>query len=117
MNGLDDDPFGSVLESSSESILGAYMKFAEEKYFKGTPPVVDLEMIDGPDPAILSPERKIQISKNVIRATKMCKVLILHELIHHHLLQKDHDADKDEGPRFQAEVQRLWDAGAYKNLL
>ena len=117
MNGFDDDPFGAVLESTDEAKLKSYMRAAEQKYFKGSPPAVDLEMIDGPDPAILSTRRTIQISRNVVRATKMCRVLILHELIHHYLLQKDGDADADEGPRFEAEVQRLWDAGAYKNLL
>jgi hypothetical protein len=48
---------------------------------------------------------------------KTTRILILHELIHWSLFQENGDADENEGQRFQAEIQRLWSAGAYKNLL
>jgi hypothetical protein len=118
MNGFDDDPFGSVNEQSAEELLREYMRWAEGKFFSDCPyPVVDLEIVDGPDPATFSTNRTIQLSKNIVLAQKMCKVLILHELIHNYLLQTKGDADSDEGPKFQAQVKRLWEKGAYHRLL
>lgn len=49
--------------------------------------------------------------------TKLCHILILHELIHIKLRRKDSDPDEAEGERFQAEVKRLWGKGAYSRLL
>jgi hypothetical protein len=70
-----------------------------------------------PDPARLTNERVIQISSTVARSKKLRQVLILHELIHNALLCQFGDPDHEEGDKFQAEVQRLWDAGAYRKLL
>jgi hypothetical protein len=72
--------------------------------------------VDSPDPGTLRGDR-IEINQCLIRNRKLCKVVILHELIHRWLICRDGDADKEEGPRFQAEVHRLWGEGAYRKLL
>lgn len=48
---------------------------------------------------------------------KTTPILILHELVHYNLFLETGDPDSEEGQRFQKEVRRLWDAGAYKKLL
>ncbi len=48
--------------------------------------------------------------------TKLCGFLLLHELAHAALRKRDGDADEKEGERFNAEIKRLKDAGAYDNL-
>ena len=92
------------------------MKAAEAKYFPESQPIRDLAIVNNPNPGTLRGDH-IEISRNVIRAKKLCKVIILHELIHRWLSCRDGNADKDEGPRFQAEIERLWSRGAYRNLL
>lgn len=48
---------------------------------------------------------------------KTTQIVFLHELIHYKLFKENGDADDAEGERFEAEVRRLWDAGAYIKLL
>ena len=118
MNGFDDDQMGSILEESAEESLRQFMRDAERRHFPKAPLVAELEVISARDPATLTPNHVIQVSKNIIVNQKMCKVLVIHELIHLWLFHRDNgDADVKEGPRFQVEVERLWREGAYKRLL
>lgn len=48
---------------------------------------------------------------------KTTQILILHELIHWSLFLENSDPDEKEEDRFQAEIQRLWNSGAYRGLL
>jgi len=48
---------------------------------------------------------------------KVCKIMILHELIHSKLFKVNGDADGQEGAAFEAEVDRLWEEGVYRKLL
>lgn len=116
MAGFLDDPMGGTLEDTDEEHLRLFMRAAETKYFPKSKRVQDLTVLDSLDPGALRGDY-IEISRNVIRAKKLCKVIILHELIHRWLIYRDGDADKDEGPRFQKEVDRLWSEGAYRKLL
>lgn len=112
-----DDPMEEVRCESSAEVLKHQMRIFEVRYFSGIPPVADLEVGDVEGPAMLTPERIIRISPSAASWSKIRQVLVLHELIHHALWQRDGNPDEDEGARFQAEVERLWEAGAYKNLL
>ena len=47
----------------------------------------------------------------------LAKIPILHELIHHALRCENGDPDADEGDRFKAQNQRLWNLDVYKELL
>ncbi len=114
---FDKDPIKTISEESSVAILRAFLRAAERRYFPGIPNIVGIEIVDNPNPATLTPLDVIQLNRCVILNEKMCKVLILHELIHHGLLISTGDAHAEEGPPFQAEVERLWKLGAYRQLL
>lgn len=113
---FDNDPMQNILEESSLQQLRIFLKAASSKYFPEVPNAPDVEIVDDPNPARLN-RNVIQISRNVILDKKICRILILHELIHHALLETTGDPDANEGAPFQAEVERLWVLGAYKGLL
>ncbi|HZD75650.1 MAG TPA: hypothetical protein VE218_01510 [Acidobacteriaceae bacterium] len=114
---MDDVPFEVLAEeSANELIMRFCMRRVEQRYFAGAPSVTDLRVVDMRDPARMK-DGVIEISSTAARWPKMRQVLILHELIHNALFHRFGDPDHEEGERFQAEVKRLWDAGAYKNLL
>ena len=117
MTGYFDDPMRSVHEENSAELLRFFLLLAQDKYFPSVPYVADIEIVDDLHPACLTPSNVIQLSRNVILSQKMCKVLILHELIHHALRAVTGDPDEAEGAVFQAQVDRLWNEGAYRGLL
>jgi hypothetical protein len=114
---VNNSPFEVMAKESAQEIMRVCMRRLEQRYFAGIPAVADLEVVEMLDPARLTNGRVIQISSTVARWRKLRQVLILHELIHNALLHRFDDPDHDEGERFQAEVKRLWEAEAYKNLL
>jgi hypothetical protein len=118
MNGFYvDDPMGDVRAEAAAVTLKHTMRAFEERYFSGSPKVKDLEVALVEGPAMLTTELVIRLNPSVASWPKLSKLLILHELIHNFLLHRDQDADDEEGSRFQAEVSRLWKAGAYVGLL
>ena len=102
---------------ANKTVLTSRLRAYEQKYFASVAPVVGLELARIMGPAGLLPTRIIQINPVVASFSKLCGVLLLHELIHHKLMLEDGDPDEEEGARFQAEVARLWEVGAYRNLL
>jgi hypothetical protein len=104
---------------TSEALLNYWAKKYQAQYFSTTLPAPSVE-IGAPDkgPACyLLSENVILIHPAVTPFIKLCKPLTLHELIHFNLFKKYGDPDEPEGQRFQAERQRLWEAGAYADLL
>lgn len=93
------------------------MRLLERIYFPNKTPVRSLDVCSLPGPACLTPEGVIQINQSVAAYPKMRAIIILHELIHHNLRVLGNDDDPGEGERFQNEVVRLWNEGAYKGLL
>ena len=117
MRNFDDEPFGSVVDESSETDLQRALTFFQKEYFSGVPCVAGLEIApDVPGPALLTETGAIRVHSAAATWPRTARVLILHELIHHALQQKDVSDDEDGEP-FQAELERLWKAGAYRKLL
>jgi hypothetical protein len=114
-----DEPFAEVTSEANSVMIQKIMRDLERKYFPGVSPILDLEItssIDGP--AELIPTTKvIRINSQVAGWSKLSQVVILHELIHHFLLLRDGDPDTSEGQRFQTEIKRLWEEGAYTKIL
>ncbi len=117
MNGFEDDPMGSAIDGADEEFLRMYVDAAQRRHFSDIERVAGFEVVDDPNPATLSPGRVIQISRAIVRCPKICKLLILHELIHHKLWVTTGNAHREEGLNFQREVERLWSEGAYKGIL
>jgi hypothetical protein len=61
--------------------------------------------------------KTLYIEKAVITSEKLSRILLLHEMIHINLIEENGDPDEAHGDRFQAEIDRLFEAGAYKKLL
>jgi hypothetical protein len=102
---------------TSEAVLNSRLREFERHYFAGQKPIEGLEVTQLPGPSqSLVDRRVIQIHPNVATYPKICGILILHELIHSKLLQENGDPDVKESERFQAEVERLYEAKAYRHL-
>jgi hypothetical protein len=113
-----DESSGEALTTEThEAFLRGFLRSFESRYFAGVLPVEDLSLQAPPEggPACLY-LNVVRIDPGVAPFYKLCKILILHELIHHKLLISDGDADENEGERFQAEVERLQNEGAYARL-
>lgn len=119
------EEFGSMADydfgDSNEAVLTYQMRAFEHTYFAfpNLPPVSALKVLkDETSAGYYVPEQNlIVLSSLIARFAKVCHPIILHELIHHKLYCENRDPDKDEGVRFEAEIQRLWDAGAYRKML
>jgi hypothetical protein len=88
-------------------------------YFRDmvTPPRLEVRPPDRGPACYVKEENVIFIHPAVTPFLKLCRVLILHELIHGSLYKKFGDPDEAEGEPFQAERQRLWCEKAYADLL
>jgi hypothetical protein len=97
-----------------ETILRHY----ELRYFADSAPIQNIRVVPMDNAACyVLEENCLYVSEASALSWKLIRIVILHELIHRKLLAQNGDPDPDEGDRFQAEVQRLWDAGAYRRLL
>jgi hypothetical protein len=88
-------------------------------YAETTPPDVHIEIVDdacGPA-CFVSSNQTIYIERSATVSEKFSRIALLHEMIHINLIEDNGDPDENHGSRFQAEVQRLFAAGAYRNLL
>jgi len=102
-----------------EADLMAIIHYSQETYFSDTKPISSAEFIDdleGPS-RVLPQIDKIEIKRCFSPFPKLCRLLVLHELIHNKLYKKHGAAQKDTGEEFQAEVKRLWGSDAYVDLL
>jgi len=114
-----EDPADALIGAQNELVLTSVLREYERKYFFDVPEIDVLEVTDrGQGSACFVPsENRILIHPSVASYEKICRVLILHELIHSKLYKQYNDPDAEEGLRFQAEVKRLWNQGAYGRLL
>ena len=106
-----------IWDEANKTVLTSRLQAYERKYFASVAPVLGLELVPIPGPAGLLPSRIVQINPVIASFPKICGIMLLHELIHHKLMLEHGDPDEEESERFQAEVARLWEAGAYRNLL
>jgi hypothetical protein len=112
------DSTGALVSEMHEALLKAFMRTFQKRYFRAMPEVADLIVAPLEDAASFLPnENKIQIHPALAPFPKLARIVILHELIHCKLYKENGDADAAEGPRFQTEVKKLLEAGAYKGLL
>ena len=110
-----DDMESELFEAQANKDL----RGLESKYFVGITPILCVEIEPNTaDPGRLETQRNtIVINSSLARWPKLRRIVILHELIHHKLLETGGDADIQEGTRFQREVTRLWELGAYKDMM
>ena len=111
------DSTGAIVSEMHQTLLKAFMRTYQQRYFRSTREVVDLVVVAFDGSARFVPEEnKIHIHPSLAAFSKLAKIAILHELIHSKL-HKQNEPDAAEGQRFQAEVKKLLEAGAYKGLL
>jgi hypothetical protein len=72
--------------------------------------------MDGPS-CYVPQTNEIVLQSSLSKYPKLCRILILHELIHSRLYHENGDPDEAHGERFQAEIKRLWDSGAYAKVM
>ena len=108
-----------LLLESSRTTLEFSVQGLRAKYFQDSAPAESLslsETLDGPS-CYVPQANEIILQAALSKYPKLCRVLILHELIHSKLYRENGDPDEAHGERFQAEVKRLWGAGAYAKVL
>jgi hypothetical protein len=115
MNSFEDQDF--VLEQQ-RATLESFLRHFENKYFQDVEPITTVEVgdIDGPskyDPAT----NVISVHKAVAQFPKVCRVLLLHELIHNKLWKQRKEREDGHGELFQKEVKELLENSAYTGLL
>ena len=59
----------------------------------------------------------IVLDPGIVAQVKTCQIVMLHELVHRKLYKENGDADEEHGERFQTEIRRLFELGAYRALL
>ena len=112
------DSTGALVSEMHEALLKAFMRTFQKRYFRTTAEVADLVIAPLEGPATyLANENKVQVHPAVAPFPKLARIVILNALIHCKLFKENGDADSAEGPRFQNEVKKLLEAGAYKGLL
>lgn len=112
------DSTGAIVSEMHQTLLKAFMRTYQQRYFRSIREVADLVVapLDGPS-CFIPDNNTIHVHPAVAPFSRLAKIAILHELIHSKLHKQNGDPDEAEGPRFQAEVKRLLEAGAYKGLL
>ena len=102
-----------------DSDLMAIIHYCQETYFPDARPISSAEFTDDVDgPSRLLPQiDKIEVKRCLSPFPKLCRLLVLHELIHNKLFRKHGAQQEDTGEEFRAEVNRLWDVDAYVDLL
>jgi len=91
----------------------------QNAYFPDRNPDVHIEFVDdagGPACFVRSPQT-MYIERATTFSEKYSRIALLHEMVHINLIEDGGDPDEGHGARFQTEVKRLFEAGAYKNLL
>ena len=107
--------------ATNEELAGWAMAF-QHKYFPGfdVPGMeIAIDVEESPRaPSVYYPEKKlIAISKHIMPFHELAKIALLHEMIHVKLYAENQDADEAHGARFQTEMNRLMEMGAYSQLL
>jgi hypothetical protein len=82
-------------------------------------PDIHIEIVDdaGGPACFVRSAKTIYIEKSATVSEKFSRIALLHEIIHINLIEDNGDPDEDHGDRFQTEVKRLFETGAYRKLL
>jgi hypothetical protein len=100
-----------------EQELEAFARACQRRYFEDAALFTDLlfrsEVQKGAK--FDRQDKCIYIQESLTVFPSLCKILILHELIHSKLLKEHNEAS--HGDPFKTEIQRLLEAGAYNDLL
>lgn len=99
--------------------LCAWANQYQRTYFPTRDPECHIQIVqDGGGPACFDHSQKTMfIEEAATVSEKLSRILLLHEIIHVNLIENGEDPDEQHGYRFQAEVRRLFEAGAYSKLL
>jgi len=109
---------GADMETFELDLL-AIVRQCEQTYFSGIKPISSADFdpcLDGPS-RFLPELNRIEVKACFALFQKLCRLLVLHELIHKKLYGKFGKVQSDSGNEFLAEVKLLWDCGAYRGLL
>jgi hypothetical protein len=99
--------------------LSGWANAYDREYFESLAPKIEIEIAeDAGGPACFVPSmNRIRIEKTTTISEKFTRIALLHEMIHVRLRAENGDPDEHHGIRFQREIERLYQAGAYKKLL
>jgi hypothetical protein len=117
---MNDEYANAFQLETSELLVNTWLRKYEREHFPDVrPPVlrVDVRSVDKGPACYLIHENVILIHPAVAPFLKVCRVLILHELIHRNLFKQFGDPDEWVSEIFQQQRERLWDENAYQGLL
>jgi hypothetical protein len=102
-----------------EADLMEIVDYFQSRYFRDVRPISSAAFVTSLDgPARVLPESDtIEVNSCLATFIKLCRFLVLHELINnkfYKLYGRVPDYSEEE---FRKELRRLWDAGAYDDLL
>lgn len=99
--------------------LCAWADAYQKTYFPRHDPKCNIQIVDNAGgPACFDHSTKIMYVETAATISeKLSRILLLHEMIHINFIEDGQDPDEAHGDRFQAEVRRLFTAGAYRTLL
>src|SRR5215472_592548 len=88
------DSTGAIVSEMHQTLLKAFMRTYQQRYFRSTREVADLVVVALDGAARFVPEEnKIHVHPSVTSFSKLAKIAILHELIHSKLHKQNGDAD------------------------
>ncbi len=99
--------------------LCAWANAYQEAHWPQRNPDFHIASIDdaGGPACFLRSAKTIYLEKATTSSEKFSRIALLHEMIHINLVEDGGDPDEAHEARFQGEVRRLFEAGAYRNLL
>jgi hypothetical protein len=118
-----DEDMNVVKAPATVEDLCAWANHYDLKYFDGlaakAEPGMHFAITEdrGVTACFLPEKRTAYVRRAIIGSEKLCRIAVLHELVHIKLFVTTSDPDKNHGPTFKAEIKRLFESGAYENLL
>jgi hypothetical protein len=116
---LDEEGENFVLAPATVEELCGWANDFQKRFFHNLK--TDMKIVVSPEINGLAcfdyTKNAIYITNAVLSFRKTSKIALLHEMIHINLYAENADADPKHGHRFQAEIDRLFNSGAYKGLL
>jgi hypothetical protein len=114
-----DENLNLRLDPITAEELSVWANAYDRQYFGSLAPKIEIEIVeDAGGPACFVPLlNRIRIEKATTISEKFTRIALLHEMIHVRLAAENGDPDEHHGIRFQKEIERLYQAGAYRKLL
>jgi len=115
---MSDASIDGLVSEVSETFLKGWVKKYQQEHFPNLATSELQILVPDRGPACyLMDKHSILIHPAVAPFTKLCRILILHELIHADLYKATGDPDALEGEAFQAKKKELLEAGVFADLL